>query len=376
MRIWESTTWLAAGASALATVAVLTALALALRLHRAGPGRPAGEPDEADAARKEVRRQRAEAGRARSELRWLRSLAAAAASGSLETVLHRALEAAADLADAAGAMLVLPQGDGEPLVATFGLTADEASRELPALPPGGSDARAVLLAYRYTDEERRRDDFRLTGGLALAVTDAESARVGTLAVFWRRVEREATEEELGRLEALAAALGPALANAFRFDALRRQADLDDETGLHGRRSLERALERECARSRRYGRPVSVLLLRLEAASADGLLRWGAERLERSLRAPDLAFHLGGGRFAAVLPEASLGDAEQVARRLEPALTATLSGGARARAWIEPTQLADVDDAVSLLARAELALEGRETGSEAAARNRTAVDRGP
>jgi diguanylate cyclase (GGDEF)-like protein len=359
---WESTTWLAVGAAALAALALVAAFALAVRRRRRRPrSLPQAESGEPESAWREVERARVDAARARSESRWLRRLATAAASGPLEAVMRHVLEAAAKASGTAAAMLVLHQPQGEPLVATFGLTPEETSRELPGLPPGGGEARAVALAYRYSEEELARDEFRLTGGLALRVADEDGAGMGTLAVFWRRVEREATDEELGRLEGLAAALGPALGNAFRFEELRHEADLDEETGLHGRRALERLLERECARARRYEHPLSLLMLNLGAASTDGLLRWAAGRLETSVRAADVVFHLGGGRFATLLPEASRADAERVARRVEPALTTTLAGAARSRTSAVSAELRHDDDPVSLLARAEAALAGAEAG---------------
>ena len=232
MSTWESTTWLAIGASALVALALAAALVFVVRRRRRrAPVAPAVQ--EPGPAWGEVARVRAEAARAGSELRWLRRLTSAGASGSLEAVLRHAVELAAELGGAAAAMLVLPQAKGEPLVATFGLTAEEASRELTGLPPGGGEARAVALAYRYTEEELARDEFRLVGGLALRVADGEDAGVGTLAVFWRRVEREATDDELARLEGLAAALGPALESAFSFEELRRE------------RSEERRVGKEC-----------------------------------------------------------------------------------------------------------------------------------
>ena len=127
MRVWESTTWLAIGATALATLAVLTALAAAYRVRRESGARQAGE-DEDERLHEELRRRRAEAARARAELRWLRRLAGAGAADSLDGLLRQALEAAADLADAAAATLLLPRPDGEPLAAAFGLTAVEATR--------------------------------------------------------------------------------------------------------------------------------------------------------------------------------------------------------------------------------------------------------
>jgi diguanylate cyclase (GGDEF)-like protein len=372
---WESTTWLAIGASALAALLLAVALVLVLVARRrrrhaaAAPAATAPEPAWGD-----VRRARADGARAHGELRWLRRLPTAGASGSLEAVLRSAVELAAELGEAAAAMLVLPQARGAPLVATFGLTAEEASRELTSLPPGGGEARAVALTYRYTEEELARDEFRLVGGLAIRVADGEDAGVGTLAVFWRRVEREATDDDLARLEGLAAALGPALESACSVEELRREADLDPETGLHGRRSLERLLERECARARRYEHPLSLLLIGLGAASPDGLLRWAAGRLRASVRAADVVFHLGGGRFATLLPEAARGDAERLARRVEPALTTTLAGGTRSQTWVASAELRDTDDAISMLARAEAALGGAEAETRVETAS-SAVDRG-
>jgi GGDEF domain-containing protein len=68
--------------------------------------------------------------------------------------------------------------------------------------------------------------------------------------------------------------------------------------------------------------------------------------------PDLVHHLGDGRFAVVLPESSLVDAERVARRLQLAL----GEGRMPLAFVE---LRFEDDAVSLLERAESALAGAE-----------------
>jgi GGDEF domain-containing protein len=246
-------------------------------------------------------------------------------------------------------MLVLPQADGEPLVATYGLTAKESTPELLGLPPGGNEARAVSLAYRYSAEEEAHDEFRLRGGLALPVGGGKGALIGTLAVFWRRREREVAEDELTRVEGLAAALGPSLRNAFRFEELRRTADCD-ATGLPGRRRLRETLAVECARARRYTHPLSLLLLRAEGGPES--VGRAADRLPADVRAPDLVHHLGDGRFAVVLPESSLVDAERLVRRLRLAL-------GEGRTPVAFVELRFEDDAVSLLERAEAGLAAAE-----------------
>jgi GGDEF domain-containing protein len=360
---WEITTWIAVGASALAAILLLTSLVLAAKLRHARQAPPAEPaPDHAERAWEEVRRERAQSTKARSELRWLRHLGDVGAEDTLETTLRRVLESASGLANAAASMLVLPQEEGNPLVATFGLNSEESSRELLGLPPGGEEARAVTLSYRYGEDEVERDEFRLSGGLALPVPDSSGARIGTLGIFWRRVEREVTEEELEQLEGLAAALGPALTNAFRFEELRRELDVDPATGLRGRRSLQAALDVECARARRYTHPLSLLLLGVEAP--EERLGTAAARLESAVRSTDLVYHLATGRFAVLLPESSRRDADRLSRRLRFALGAKEAGVIDGQVPTAAVELRFEDDAVSVLARAEAALAQAqvETGS--------------
>jgi GGDEF domain-containing protein len=372
---WEITTWIAVGASALAAILLLTSLVLAARLRRAKqqPVEPVGDEPEAERAWEEVRRERAQSTRARSELRWLRHLGDVGAQDTLETTLRRVLETASGLAGAAASMLALPQEEGEPLIATFGLNSEESSRELLGLPPGGEEARVVTLSYRYGEEEAERDEFRLSGGLALPVPDSSGARIGTLGIFWRRVEREVTEEELEQLEGLAAALGPALTNAFRFEELRRELDVDPATGLRGRRSLRAALDVECARARRYTHPLSLLLVGVKAPAER--LGTAAERLESAVRTTDLVYHLAEGRFAVLLPESSRRDADRLSRRLRFALGAKEAGVIDGPVPTAAVELRFEDDAVSVLARAEAALTQARVESGAGSSGSAAVEPG-
>jgi GGDEF domain-containing protein len=370
---WEITTWIAVGASALAAILLLTSLLLAARLRRARE-EPVEPPDaETERAWEEVRRERAQSNRARNELRWLRHLGDAGAQDTLETTLRRVLESASGLAGAAASMLALPQKEGEPLIATFGLNAEESSRELLGLPPGGEEARAVTLSYRYGEEEAERDEFRLSGGLALPVPDSSGIRIGTLGIFWRRVEREVTEEELEQLEGLASALGPALTNAFRFEELRRELDVDPATRLRGRRSLQAALDVECARARRYSHPLSLLLLGVEAPSER--LATAAERLEGAVRMTDLVYHLAEGRFAVLMPESSRRDADRLSRRLRFALGAKEAGVIDGQVPTAAVELRFEDDAVSVLARAEAALAQARVETGAGSAWSAAVEQG-
>jgi GGDEF domain-containing protein len=363
----ESTTWIAVGASALALLAVATALVLVLRLRRTR--QILQDPEQwfradfavaeltqaLEQARQEAARALKETERARGELRWFRDMNAIGATLELERVLERALELATQLADGAAAMAVLTRDDEEPLIATFGLSAEESSRDLLALPPEGSQARAVTLTYRYTESEAEHDEFRLRAGVALPVVGEEECRLGTLAVFWRRAEREVTEVDLARLEALTGALGPALENAFCFDDVRRLLDLDPLTGLFSGRHLDGALVRECSRARRYERCLSLILLNVDTPLPAEVLALVGERLSAAVRSADMAFHLEDERFAVLAPESALADAERLYRRLQLAVGGTLPEGGCARLRAGIVELRPEDDVRSFLSRAEAAL---------------------
>lgn len=388
MSTWQSSTWIAVGVSALAALLLVVVLLLALRLRSTRrrldePGDPVESftvadltnalkraREEAARAQVESRRAREDSERASTELRWLRHLSEIGATIDLEGILERALESATRLANAAAAMVLLTNREEEPLVATFGLSSEESSRELLGALPEGGLARAVTLTYRYTDDEEEYDEFRLRGGLAIPARDQYGERVGTLAIFWRRVEREIRDDELVRLEALAAALARALENAFRFEEARRLADRDSVTGLRSGRFLHEALGRECSRARRYERRLSLVLLRASAPAPTALSASAGERLSAAIRDADLVCHLEDERFAVLLPEAALADAERAYRRLRFAVGSEVSGNGRIGLPAGIVELRPEDDSVSFLQRAEAALEREEQDDLVA---NTAVD---
>src|ERR671934_1106099 len=94
--------------------------------------------------------------RAEEEGRRSRIFGQLAGSIDLDEVLSRTLEAAGALrgADAALVMLPDPQG-GKPLVATLGLSVEEAERHAITGPPDGRLARSITMSYTYPELELR-----------------------------------------------------------------------------------------------------------------------------------------------------------------------------------------------------------------------------
>ncbi len=96
--------------------------------------------------------------------------------------------------------------------------------------------------------------------------------------------------------------------------------LDAETGLYDQLGLVNRLEQELSRSGRYGRALSVGILK-PARGAPETPSELAVALRQALRSPDVVAHLGGGVFAFVLPETPIARARQVTSRLQELLTA-------------------------------------------------------
>jgi diguanylate cyclase (GGDEF)-like protein len=310
--------------------------------------------------------------RARDETQRSRQLAAIGASIDLDTVLSRALEAAAELRLVDAAMIVVQQEDNGPVVATFGMTPEEAAQHPVAGPPAGPGAPAIEIAYRYGSDQGAGEGL-IRGGLVVPLRqDAEDA-VGSLAVFWRDPDREASEQDVAALEHLAANAGPAIENARRFREARKLADLDALTNLHNRRFFHDTLAREVARAHRYERKLALVVFDIDDFKAinervghlagDSVLAQLAERVRSVVRTADIACRVGGDEFAVILPESALADAEQLYRRVQFAVS-TRATGAADRLYLSAgiAELAPEDDAVSFFERADEALfRAKETG---------------
>ena len=107
--------------------------------------------------------------------------------------------------------------------------------------------------------------------------------------------------------------------------LRSQSRQDDLTGLFTAAYLTESCTHELNRARRFGRPLSLLLLDLDGLgqltaahgtqAGDDAVCSTARTISRTLREYDLPARLGGGLFAVLLPETDLAQAQDVAERI-------------------------------------------------------------
>jgi diguanylate cyclase (GGDEF)-like protein len=271
--------------------------------------------------------------RAREEAERARKLAALFATLDLDELLLRVLETAVGLADADAAAIALEQATGPPLETRFGLAATEAAPSLDAL-HGEARARSVTLDYRYSADESGEDPLKRGVVLPIPSVGEESA-LGALAVYWRREVEDLAEEELVALEELARSSARAIENARRYKAVTDLAELDPLSGLYNRRYFQDTLAREVKRAQRYRRRLSLLVFDVDGLKAindehghlagDALLVETADRLRSVTRSADVASRIGGDEFAVILPESSVGDAQQLHERLSRVLDAEPAG---------------------------------------------------
>src|SRR5881392_3691483 len=314
--------------------------------------------------------------RAEEEGRRSRIFGELAGSIDLDEVLSRALEAAGALQGADAALVMLPDAQGgKPLVATLGLSVEEAERHAITGPPDGRLARSITMSYTYPELERQateHEDGIIHAGLAVPLP-GETSTLGYLTVFTRTKGHQYSDEDVRQLETLALRAGPAIENARRFREARQLADLDALTGLHNRRYFHETLARECARAHRYDRRLALIVFDLDDfkevndlvghLGGDAVLAEASERVREVVRSADVPCRVGGDEFAVILPESSLDDADQLYRRILGEVSSRPLGQA-GKLYLSAgvAQLRPEDDTVSFFQRADEALyRAKEAG---------------
>lgn len=108
-----------------------------------------------------------------------------------------------------------------------------------------------------------------------------------------------------------------------------ESDTDPLTGLYNRRYLMDRLKQETTRSRRYQRPLSLLMIDVDDfkhfndtfghTNGDLILRLVALTLKSIVREPDIIARYAGDEFIVILPEATVREAGFTAERIQAEL---------------------------------------------------------
>jgi diguanylate cyclase (GGDEF)-like protein len=208
--------------------------------------------------------------------------------------------------------------------------------------PDGYDgaARDAVLAGQ---ERAAKDDAQIAAkrkdGYALAAPLVDAGdNAGTIAVG--RPQREFDQQERDVFVYLNRKASESVANIAVHERVSEQAVTDDLTGLANNRAFREVIDREAARSERFGHELSLVILDLDDfkqvndtyghLQGDEVLRVIGRILESEPRAIDVPARYGGEEFVVALPETgSTGAvelAERIRERLEEEPIASVTGG--------------------------------------------------
>jgi diguanylate cyclase (GGDEF)-like protein len=248
---------------------------------------------------------------------------------------------AADLARATGAAVALWDGESGRILARIG----EDGGPGPGLPFEVGEGEMALAARAGAPRTRRagawpRDTLPLAAPaerwsvrprhLVVLPLGRRGRPDGLLAV-WSSAARPLDDDGVAGLGALAPFLGGQLRHAASFGSMREKAELDGLTGLPNRRAFDERFADEAARSGRYDRPLSLVLLDIDHFKhindthghgfGDDVLRAVGEVVRSAVRGTDFAARFGGEEFVLLLPETDLAAAREAAERLRTRLAA-------------------------------------------------------
>lgn len=264
----------------------------------------------------------------------------------LDRAIHRIGEAFGSKLDRAAMVDIGLRTAVEALGAEFG-RADLADGRIDHAVEPGATAEAVSAAERAAQRSGALrlasdgDHFALahplTGGVRTTSTEA-------IAVVRRG--RAFTQQEQALFAYLAQQTALAIENVALHEQLRRQATLDELTGLSNHRRFQEALNQEIARTRRSGQPTALVMLdiddfkRLNDAYGhrlgDGVLQTVADVIAGACRATDEPARYGGDELAVILPDTDLEGAWTLGesmRRAVEALDLALEDGTPLRVTV-------------------------------------------
>lgn len=174
----------------------------------------------------------------------------------------------------------------------------------------------------YDDEFLKQLDLR--SGLLVPLVLRDRI-LGTMFLQHCDQDREWTIDDVSLVGALADNLSVAIENAELHQEREQQAVTDGLTGVANRRSFNETFAREFERAKRYGEPLSLVVIDLDFLkkindnyghqTGDEAIKAIGRMLKQSSRTVDLPARYGGEEFCLLLPNTEIDMAEQLADRL-------------------------------------------------------------
>ncbi|GEM_PF-1077130 len=193
-------------------------------------------------------------------------------------------------------------------------------------------ASGIPLIVRHADTDARvpqsgRHSYKTKSFISFPIT-LGARKVGVVNLTDRADGSPFTSDDLSLVEIMAPHLALIVERTEwhrKAEAYQRMSLTDPLTSLPNRRYLEERLFEEVERSKRYGTPLSFMLIDVDHfkryndlyghTNADAVLMKSAQLLRRCVRSIDMAARFAGDEFCIVLPETDLADAERIAERV-------------------------------------------------------------
>ncbi len=194
---------------------------------------------------------------------------------------------------------------------------------------------STLPGRDYCEMERKvifSDSLKVRGLSTLKVLPLSVSEtvVGTL-VCGATKKHALVGDSVRQLSVLAMQAAGAIARARLFEQTEKMATTDGLTGLNNHRRFQECLASAMASSRRYERPVSLILTDVDHFKGvndtyghpigDLVLKGVARILSSEARNTDVVARYGGEEFAVVLPETDLEGAKTIAERIRARIEA-------------------------------------------------------
>jgi diguanylate cyclase (GGDEF)-like protein len=193
----------------------------------------------------------------------------------------------------------------------------------------------TMLYIRDLAKDHRFLHFRgkakLTGSLLGLPLPHGDECVGVMLLNRARTEAFSFED-VGLFHIIANQVAGAVANALLYQTTRELAVQDELTGLYNRRMLERRLEMEWERSRRFSTSLSCIMVDVDHFKkfndehghliGDEVLKYVGGVLKEQVRKVDTVARFGGEEFAILLPRTTPEEAHAVAEKLREAIQDT------------------------------------------------------
>jgi diguanylate cyclase (GGDEF)-like protein len=295
-----------------------------------------------------------------------------------EGLAHTLLEEVMQMFGAESGQVFFVSDDGQYLEEIASIPAKEPQQRRYLLSSQGGVVAQVALTGKsiiVPEQEGKWSDRTTHSLMCVPLTSAKGVQ-GVLLI--EDSKRRFTQPDLRLLEFLTQQAAIALERVRLYEQLERLSLTDALTGIANRRHLEKHLELELARARRYGYPLAVVMLDIDHfkrfndtyghLAGDKVLQGLAKLIASEARTSDLVGRYGGEEFLIICAHTDLNGALTLAERIRKSVEEKLiisHNGKELRVTVSAGVAIFPDDAtdeVSLIEAADKALyKAKQTG---------------